>query len=108
MMLKNVITGLVLFATVGISPLVAQDGNVVATGTFHGLAHKTSGRATVYHTPNGNVLRLTHFKTSDGPNTHVLLIAASDAKDDENIFGEKVDHLDLGSLKGTQGDQNYT
>jgi hypothetical protein len=108
MKFKNAIVALIACATVGSSALIAQDGNVLATGTFHGVAHKTSGRATVYHGSQGNVLRLTHFKTSDGPNTHVLLIAAADAKDDENIFGEKLDHLDLGPLKGTEGDQNYT
>jgi hypothetical protein len=79
----------------------------VATGTFHGAAHQTSGRATVYHTSAGDVLRITHFKTSNGPNVHVLLIAASDAKDDENFLTEKLDRIDLGSLKGNEGDQNY-
>jgi hypothetical protein len=54
------------------------------------------------------VLRITHFKTSNGPNVHVLLIAATDARDDENLFNEKVERVDLGSLKGNEGDQNYS
>ena len=53
------------------------------------------------------MLRLTHFSTSNGPNVHVLLIAAEDAKDDENSLTEKVDRIDLGPLKGNDGDQNY-
>jgi Electron transfer DM13 len=86
---------------------LAQSGAILATGTFHGTVHKTSGRATVYQATGGNVLRLTHFSTSNGPNVHVLLIAADDAKDDENFLNEKVARIDLGPLKGNEGDQNY-
>jgi hypothetical protein len=86
---------------------MAQTGNVVATGTFHGAAHKTSGRATVYQSPSGEVLRLTHFATSNGPNLHVILIAASDAVDNENFLDKKVERVELGQLKGNEGDQNY-
>jgi hypothetical protein len=43
------------------------------TGTFHGKVHQTSGRATIYQEPDGNlVLRLTNFKTSNGPDVHVV------------------------------------
>lgn len=108
MKLKEIIAGLCVFSALGAASLVAQDGAIVATGTFHGVAHHTSGRATVYHTSTGDMLRITHFKTSNGPDVHVLLVAVSDAKDDENFFGEKVDHVDLGMLKGNEGDQNYT
>jgi Electron transfer DM13 len=108
MKLKQWIAGICVFGVPVAASLLAQDGNIVATGTFHGAAHQTSGRATIYRTSTGDVLRITHFKTSNGPNVHVLLIAASDAKDDENFFTEKVDHVDLGPLKGNEGDQNYT
>jgi Electron transfer DM13 len=107
MKLKKFTAGIFVFSVIGASSLMAQDGNIVATGTFHGAAHQTSGRATVYQTPSGEILRITHFKTSNGPNVHVLLIAASDAKDDENFLTEKVEHVDLGPLKGNEGDQNY-
>jgi hypothetical protein len=108
MRLKKLIAGVFVFSALGAASLMAQDGNILATGTFHGATHHTSGRATVYQTPNGQVLRITHFKTSNGPNVHVLLVAASDAKDDENLFKENVDRVDLGQLKGNEGDQNYT
>ena len=87
--------------------LLAQSGAILATGTFHGVVHQTSGRATVYQATGGNVLRLTHFATSNGPNLHILLLAAADAKDDENFLTEKVERIDLGPLKGNEGDQNY-
>jgi hypothetical protein len=45
--------------------------------------------------------------TSNGPNVHVLLVATADAKDDENFFKENLDRVDLGPLKGNEGDQNY-
>jgi Electron transfer DM13 len=95
-------------ALVGAVALMAQTGKIVATGTFHGAAHSTSGRATVYSGDNGALtLRLTNFKTSNGPNLHVLLIAASDAEDNEDFFKKGVERVDLGSLKGNEGDQNY-
>lgn len=78
------------------------------TGTFHGKVHKTSGRATIYQEPDGKlVLRLTNFKTSNGPDVHVILIAAKDADDDANFINNKTDRVELGKLKGNEGDQNY-
>jgi hypothetical protein len=94
---------------VGTAVLIAQSGKIVATGTFHGAAHSTSGRATVYSEDNGSeTLRLTHFKTSNGPNLHVLLIAATDAQDNDDFIKKGIDRVDLGPLKGNEGDQNYT
>jgi hypothetical protein len=87
--------------------LMAQGGNIVATGTFHGAAHKTSGRATVYALNGKDTLRITNFKTSNGPDVHVILIAATDAQDDESFLNGKVERVDLGKLKGNEGDQNY-
>lgn len=95
-------------AMFGATALMAQSGTIVATGTFHGAAHSTSGRATVYSGSDGaDTLRLTHFKTSNGPNLHVLLIAATDAQDNEDFLKKGIERVDLGSLKGNEGDQNY-
>jgi hypothetical protein len=87
-----------------------QEGKAktVATGTFHGKVHNTSGRATIYQQPDGKlVLRLTNFKTSNGPDVHVILVAAKDADDDANFLKSSAERVELGSLKGNQGDQNY-
>jgi hypothetical protein len=108
MKLKETIAAVFVLSVLEAASLPAQDGTIVATGTFHGAAHQTSGRAAVYQTPGGEVLRITHFKTSNGPNVHVLLVAVADAKDDENFLNEKVERVDLGPLKGNEGDQNYT
>ncbi len=52
-------------------------------------------------------LRLTNFKTSNGPDVHVLLIAANDAQDNDNFLKNNVERVELGKLKGNEGDQNY-
>ena len=97
----------VLAAIVSAGVAMAEGDSIVATGTFHGAVHKCEGRATVYKTASGEVLRLTHFKTSNGPDLHVILIAASDGQDNENFLDKKIERVELGSLKGNEGDQNY-
>jgi hypothetical protein len=79
----------------------------LASGKFHSVAHPTSGTATVYELADGTrVLRFTDFKTSNGPDVHVYLFAADDARDNESVT--KAGFVDLGSIKGNIGDQNYT
>jgi len=86
----------------------AQSSTPVQTGEFHGQVHSTSGRASVYKGSNGELtLRLTDFKTSNGPDVHVLLIAADDAQDNDNFLKSNVERVELGKLKGNEGDQNY-
>jgi hypothetical protein len=95
----------------GLQPSVhGQDSKtqILETGTFHGKVHSTSGRATIYKAQDGKlVLRLTNFKTSNGPDVHVILIAVKDADDDANFLKSRVERVELGSLKGNEGDQNY-
>src|SRR5882724_6026510 len=89
---------------------MAPDKNAKAllTGTFHGRVHSTSGRATVYQGAAGKkILRLTHFKTSNGPDVHVVLVATRDAKDDAKSLSDNVERIELGKMKGNEGDQNY-
>ena len=70
------------------------------------MAHETVGTATVYRLADGaKVLRLTEFQTSNGPDVHVYLVAAADAKDNATV--KRADILDLGAIKGNVGDQNY-
>jgi hypothetical protein len=79
---------------------------VLLTGRFRSVAHETKGSATVHQLPDGKrVLRLTEFVTSNGPDVRVYLVAASDASDDETV--KKAGFVELGKLKGTEGDQNY-
>ena len=81
-------------------------GAILASGSFHDVAHKGAGTATVYQYPDGKrVLRFTNFETSNGPDVHVYLVAANDATDSDMV--KKAGFLEIGSLKGNVGDQNY-
>jgi len=78
----------------------------VAEGSFRGVAHETKGMASIYRLPEGKqVLRFSGFETSNGPDVHVYLVAAADAKDDATV--KNAGFIDLGSIKGNIGDQNY-
>jgi hypothetical protein len=80
---------------------------LLASGKFHSVAHATSGTAAVYQLADGTrVLRFTDFKTSNGPDVHVYLVAADDAIDNKSVMDARF--IDLGSIKGNIGDQNYT
>ncbi len=87
-------------------PIVASAGPMpVLSGSFITAAHATSGTATIYKYSNGQeLLRLSNFSTSNGPKVHVVLV-------DHLITGNNVmdrGSIDLGDLKGTNGNQNYT
>ena len=78
----------------------------LASGHFHSVAHESAGVATVYQLPDGKrVLRLTEFKTSNGPDVQLYLVASDDAKDSDTV--KKAGFVTLGALKGNEGDQNY-
>lgn len=79
---------------------------IVSEGMFHGVAHETMGTATIYQLPGGQeVLRLTGFETSNGPDVRVFLGEAEDANDNDTVTS--AGYVELGPLKGNIGDQNY-
>ena len=87
-------------------PTASAASNKLATGQFHSGAHETKGTAEVFQLADGKkTLRLTNFATSNGPDVHVYLVAANDAKDNDAVT--KAGFVDIGSLKGNIGDQNY-
>jgi len=78
----------------------------LAKGNFKSLAHETKGVATIYKLADGKqTLRLTEFETSNGPDVHVYLTAAEVAKGSDAV--KAAGFVDLGSMKGNKGDQNY-
>ena len=86
----------------------SSDPQPLYTGRLEGKAHQTSGRATIYKTSDGTqYLRLTDFTTSNGPDVHVLLARSDDSSLTDEIVKGQLDSVELGSLKGNQGDQNY-
>lgn len=82
-------------------PRAQKSGSFVGADSFH----KGSGNAVVYEFPDTSVIvRLENFFVTNGPDLHVLL-SESEEPADRDTLGE---YLDLGPLKGNQGDQNYT
>src|SRR5882724_745969 len=78
----------------------------LASGQFHNGAHDTKGTAAIFQLGEGKrMLRLTNFETSNGPDVHVYLVAAADAKDNDTV--KNAGFVELGALKGNIGDQNY-
>ena len=87
---------------------LSAEPETLFTGKLEGKIHETSGRATIYKTADGKeYLRLSDFTTSNGPDVHVLLTRAEDkALESEMVKGD-LDSVELGALKGNQGEQNY-
>jgi hypothetical protein len=87
---------------------LSSEPEALHTGKLEGKIHLTGGRATVYKTADGKqYLRLSDFTTSNGPDVHVLLARAEDKALDAEIVKGEFDSVELGTLKGNQGDQNY-
>lgn len=88
------------------SAVTAEKPTVLLSGSFRGLAHETKGNAAIHRLPDGGeVLRLSEFETSNGPDVRVFLVAAPEANDNESVT--KAGFIDLGTMKGNIGDQNY-
>ena len=83
------------------SPAAILQGQFQDADSFH----KGSGAATIYQLPDGNhILRFENFESTNGPDLHVLLVKhPSPTSRDQIMEG----YLDLGSLKGNIGNQNY-
>ena len=102
--LAVLVAGLFLYA--GIAQAQEKSAKVLAKGEFHKADKAGSGTVTLYQLADGKrVLRLTDFSVDNGPDLHVRLIAADDAKDTASVA--KADHVELGKLKGNKGNQNY-
>jgi hypothetical protein len=79
---------------------------VLATGSFHDGAHETAGTASVLQARDGRkLLRLTDFRTSNGPDVRVLMVRADDAKDNDAV--KNAGFVEVAELKGNVGDQTY-
>jgi hypothetical protein len=81
------------------------ESGLLLNGQFRSIAHETVGTAAVHELGGRRILRLTGFSTSNGPDVRVFLVAANDAPDNETVT--QAGFVELGKLKGTQGDQNY-
>lgn len=86
------------------APAPAPEVNVTeSSGGFESLAHPAEGTASVVRLPSGRrVLTLTDFRTDNGPDLRVYLVAG-----EVNDNGDGEGSVDLGALKGNVGNQQY-
>ena len=68
------------------------------SGSFVAKAHDVSGTARIVNTNTEKVLRFENFETANGPDLRIYLATDGTAKD----------YVDLGEIKGTKGNINYT
>ena len=95
-----------LFLYAGTTQAQQKGSKVLARGEFHNADKAGKGTATVYQLANGKrVLRLSDFRTDNGPDLYVRLIAAADARDTASVA--KTKYVELAKLKGNKGNQNY-
>ena len=88
-------------------PMTASSSgvNTLASGTFvgAGAGYRGAGNATILERDGQRVLRFTDFEVTNGPDLRVYLVRNADGRDEATFGG----HIELGELKGNQGDQNY-
>lgn len=79
----------------------------LATGRFISHEHETSGSVEILRSEGGKaMLRLTNLRASDSPALHVWL-SDQPVKQDGGGNLDDGKHVDLGDLKGNEGNQNY-
>ncbi|MGB6517761.1 MAG: DM13 domain-containing protein [Candidatus Cybelea sp.] len=100
------IAALALLVSLSAPALVSAAPASLESGTLVAAAHDTAGTVTIYRLDSGDrVLRLTDFHTSNGPDVHVYLSSAAKVNSNGDVTSGK--YLDLGTLKGNIGNQNY-
>lgn len=94
-----------LFINATVSEAAPLGAKVLASGTFSSEAHPTEGTAELIESEGRHVLRLSNFTTTNGPDVRVWLVEGQAAGSGADV--KKRQHVELGSLKGNIGDQNY-
>jgi hypothetical protein len=86
--------------------MMADEWKAVARGEFIGADsfHQGSGRAEIFQQGDQRVLRFEGFSVTNGPDLHVILTKHPSPASRSDV-GD--DYIDLGSLKGNMGNQNY-
>ena len=84
-----------------------QPPTAILSGSFQDADdfHQGSGSATIYALEDGSyVLRFEDFMVTNGPDLHVYLTSHPNPTSQAEVMQ---DAIDLGSLKGNVGSQNY-
>jgi hypothetical protein len=90
--------------TVGPATTTAPAGPVaIQTGQLYGIDHSAVGTATIYEQDGVHVLRFEEdTDIQNGPDLYVWLLEGTGYEG-----GTPTEYIDLGTLKGTVGSQNY-
>lgn len=101
-----------LFSPLWIDRVVAEAAPISAQSTGRSgmfkdadLAHRGSGKAEILKADGIDLLRLTEFEVTNGPDLEVWLVEKTNIKSSADVKGSK--WLSLGALKGNIGDQSY-
>ncbi|GAA5526935.1 DM13 domain-containing protein [Herpetosiphon gulosus] len=88
------------------STVVPAEPVVLGSGSFRGIDHKSGGMATLYQQPDGsNLLRLSDFFVEAGPDMYIFVAKAAEINQPSDL---QAGYLELGKLKGSEGNQNYS
>ncbi len=85
-----------------------MEETTLKTGSFRDADrfHKGEGQATVHVLQDGaRVLRLEDFRVTNGPSLQVILATTADPSSSSEVL--QGTYVDLGTLKGNVGNQNY-
>ena len=91
-----------------LDPGAPAEPTKIKSGRFRDAdgAHKGSGEAVIYRGSDGlNLLRLENLQVTNGPALHVILSPHANPQSREDL--KTPGYVDLGSLKGNVGNQNY-
>ena len=84
------------------TPTLLRSGKFQDADNFH----RGSGLAEIFEGPDGtHLLRLEDFKVTNGPALHVIFTPHPNPESQEDV--KTPGYVDLGELKGNQGNQNY-
>jgi hypothetical protein len=76
-----------------------QSVSTIRSGSFAGVdGHLAEGIAKILSVNGTEYLRFEHFKVTNGPDLHIYLASSAG----------NIQNRDLGLLKGSEGDQNYS
>ena len=99
------LTALALLALPATAGWAAKPTNVeLLHGSVRSVAHSAGGRAAVVLTGGKRVLTLRRFRIAPGPQVRVYLVPRG-VRGDGDV---RKDFKDLGALKGSKGNQQYT
>ena len=89
-----------------VRPTAPVEVTAIVSGQFRDAdeSHRGSGTAAIYELEDGSMLiRFEDFEVTNGPDLHVYLVPHENPTSSDDLTG----YVDLGSLKGNIGDQNY-